>query len=221
MAVLAAILIVSACGGSGGSTTTAEGGVSTTDVVGTTEAPTTTEDEGGGSPVGLDDIPQECIDAFVAFLQDIEPYLEGVDWANATMADLEEVGTAIEPISDEYDQATQDSNCDDLEVDATDEETFQYLIDLAQDEAPGTVPYLEMIRDFAGEGGGGTDASGDCETDIAAFQELVDRGGTMQDLTFAELSTVGNLVTSITSNCTVERANEFFTKEDVAAWMGG
>jgi hypothetical protein len=59
---------------------------------------------------------------------------------------------------------------------------------------PGTVSYWEFFLRFSAEATTATTASGDCETDIERFMVYVDRGGTMQDVTFAELTDVGTLM---------------------------
>ena len=230
--ITVALALVACGGGEGGdaaTTTLGEEGTPTTQApVPSTEATTgaTTEattDYGGGQTVGIGDIPQECIDAFVGFLREIEPYVAEIDWDNASMADFEALGETLEPVSEEYEAETADSNCDDLEVDASTEESFQYMIDVASREAPGTVPYFEMIRDFAvgfGEGSG-VDVSNDCETDIAAMQAIIDEGVSMQEVEASQLAAIGGLMTSISTNCTQERSIEFFAQEDVTEFMGG
>ena len=57
-------------------------------------------------------------------------------------------------------------NCPDAS--GTDEEAFAAMIEIAEREAPGTVPYFRWIEEFAGSmgEGGGLTSSGDCETDI-------------------------------------------------------
>lgn len=220
---LTAALLLGACGGGGSggdaSTTTASGdSPTTTDGVTTTESPGTTSD-GGGRPIGLEDIPQECIDAFAEYLRAIEPVVADIDWATASITDLEEVGTAIEESTNAFELATENAQCSDLNIEATDEDTFEYILDLARDTAPGTVPYFEMLRDFVGNTE--TEVSGDCETDIAALMAIIDQGGTMKDLPMADLSMVGNLTTSITTNCSQDRAAEFLADSDVLAWMSG
>jgi hypothetical protein len=190
--------------------------------------PDTTGPDGDGPTVGLDDIPQECIDSFVDYLHAIEPTLADFDFANATMADFEEMSAAIDAETGDFeDMAPQ---CDDLNIDASDEESFEFLIGLARDEAPGTVSYFEMLRDFMGSGDGtgdgtgdgdGAQASGECEADIATLQALVDGGGTVRDLDFADLAAVASLSTSIGLNCSPDRASEFFSQEDVTAFLEG
>lgn len=221
IAVFAVVFLIGACGGSGDDETTSTGSDDPTETTG--GLPDTTEPDGGPS-IGLDDIPQECIDAFVEYLQAIEPIIADVDWENATMADLEAAGNAI---AAEGDFADLNPDCDELNVDASNEETFEYLLDLARDEAPDTLPYFEMLRDFVGgvdggDGGdGGGEASGDCETDIATLQAMIDEGGTISDLAFADLALVGSLSSSIGVNCSQERSAEFFSQEDVTAFLGG
>ena len=222
MGLLAAILVLGACGGGDGgdaSTTTIGEGATTTQAA----VPSTDAASDDGQTVGIGDLPQECIDAFVGYLREIEPFVEGVDWANASSADLEELTESLEPVTEEYESTITSSNCDDLEVDASTEESFQYMIDLAEEEAPGTVAYFEMIRGFAEAFGEESDieVSNDCETDIEALQAIVDEGVTMQDMPASELVAIGGLVTSITANCSLERSGAFFAQEDVTTFMEG
>lgn len=223
--LFAATLALGACGGGGdetASSTTLDEGATTT----TEPAPPSTEattDDDDGETVGIGDIPQECIDTFVGYLRDIEPFVEEVDWANATSADFEELSESLESITAEYEATVTDANCDDLEVNASTEESFDYMIELAQREAPGTVAYFEMIRDFAGDFGGESDieVANDCETDIETLQSIIDEGVTMQERPVADLASIGALVTSITTNCDLDRSADFFAQEDVTNFMGG
>ena len=225
--LIAATLVLAGCGGGDGgadsSTTTADEVETPTTGAPVDTTVATTDDDDGGQTVGIGDIPQECVDAFVAFLREMEPIVEGVDWESASLEDLEALGEELEPLTADYEAATAGSACEDLEVDASAEESFQYMIDLASREAPGTVPYFEMIRDFAGGFGEGLGAgvSNDCETDIAAVQAIVDEGGSMAELEASQLATMGGLVASITANCSTERAAEFFSQEDITNFMGG
>ncbi|MGQ0849272.1 MAG: hypothetical protein ACT4OP_09165 [Actinomycetota bacterium] len=212
------LVFVASCGGGGGeATTAAEEAPATT--VATSEA----TESGGGEVVSVDEIPEECMEAFVAFLQDIEPDVEQVDWANATTGQLEEIGTTLEPQTAAYESAIAGKGCEDIELDISDEEAFDFMIEMAEEEAPGTVGYLEWIRDFAaqaGQGGQGAAASGDCEEDIAAMQAIIDQGGTVADMTLTEVTSIGNLVTSISQVCSVDRSSEFFSQADVQEFLG-
>lgn len=221
--LIAAIIALTACGGGGdgaSSTTTDEGETPTTEAAPSTE---TTSDDDDGETIGIGDVPQECVDAFAAYLREIEPIVEGIDWENMSSAEFEEIGESLDSVTADYEETLTDSSCNDLEVDASTEESFDYIIGIAQQEAPGTVAYFEMIRDFTGEFGGDSDivVANDCETDIETLQAIVNEGATMQDRPAAELVSIGALVTSITANCDLDRSSEFFAQQDVSDFMGG
>ena len=70
-AALALMLVVAltACGGDSSTTTT---------TAADTTAPTTeTTDNPAGEVSSLSDMPEECLDAFRTFLQELEPLIEG------------------------------------------------------------------------------------------------------------------------------------------------
>ncbi|MFZ0626543.1 MAG: hypothetical protein WAN34_08605 [Acidimicrobiia bacterium] len=217
-------LLASACGGAGGTGDTTTTTTAAAETTTTSEASQTTTTTAADNPqvVGIGDIPQECIDAFAGFLREIEPYVADIDWENATTADLEQLGNDLEPLSSAYDDSVAGTNCDNIQLDASDEESFQFMIDMAKREAPGTVAYLEWVEQIATSvTDPGTQASGDCESDIAALQAIVDEGGTMMDLPLSDLSTVSGLIASISTTCSASRAAEFLNQPDVAAFMNG
>jgi hypothetical protein len=187
--------------------------------VSTTPAQTGSDD--GNQIVSVDDIPQACIDAFANYLRAIEPVIQDIDFDTATIAEFEAIGTELEPATATFEEETAGAGCEDIDLDLSDEESFELMIDLAEREAPAAVAYFEWIRDFSASMGEGTGsaASGDCETDIDALQVIVDQGGTMSDLTMTEIGTVGGLITSISTVCSAERTQEFFSKADVAAFL--
>jgi hypothetical protein len=198
-------LALAACGGDGGEDTTL--------------AETTTtaaEVEGEAGTVDFDDMPQECIEALVGYLQAIEPAVEGIDFATTTGEDLEALGTELASLSEDYTTAIEDLDCPDPS--GSDEEAFAAIIELAEQEAPGTVGYLEWVQSLAA-GFGDTEASGDCETDITALRAIIDENASMSDLTMGEVVQVGSLVASVSTACSPERAEEFFAEENVAAFL--
>jgi hypothetical protein len=213
-------LLLAACGGSGGDDITTIAG-SGDDATTTTSG----DDGGGGGSIDIDDIPRECLDAFGNFLRTIEPAVEDFDFDNANLADLQQLSTELEPLTAEYEGTIGDADCDELDLDASDEEAFEFMIDFAEDEAPGTVAYFEWIRDFAiGAGGGlgdddGGTATGDCDQDLAAFMEYVESGTTMNDLPLADLTTVGQLMTSISTGCPAATVAELFQDPEVSAFL--
>ena len=218
--VLLMLMVVAACGGgaSGGSTTvpadTTTGGA---DVTTPPESTTVPEEENPGTITDMSDMPSECVDAFRAFLQELEPIVADIDFENATMADLEDFGTEIEPIASQFEDET--ATCP--ELDLSTEDSIAFMREIAEQDAPGTVAYFEWLEEFvASMEGGGTTASGDCETDIAALQEYVDQGGAMSDLTMGEVAAVTSLMTAVSTECPPERFQEWISQEDVAAWAG-
>jgi hypothetical protein len=220
--VLTLVLALAAAACGGGDTTDTTTGVEPTTTVGETtttaaEATTTTSEDGGGT-VSFDDMPSECVDALVGFLQAIEPALEGVDFDTLTAADMEALGTEMEALGEEYGAALEDLDCPDPE--GSDDEAFTAMIEIAEREAPGTVGYLEWIQSFATADSMGN-ASGDCETDIAAFEMIVEENESMSTLTMEEIVEVGGLVTSISTVCSPERAEEFLSQDNVASFLDG
>jgi hypothetical protein len=199
--ILAVVLV--ACGGDGGTDTTLA-------------ETTTTVVEGSAGTVDFADMPQECIDALVGYLRAIEPAVEGVDFDTTTGEDLEAMGTELEALSEDYTTAIEDLDCPDPS--GSDDEAFAAIIELAEQEAPGTVGYLQWVQSFAA-GFGDAEASGDCETDISALQAIIDENSSMSDLTMTEVVQVGSLVASISTACSPERAEEFFAEPDVAAFL--
>ena len=205
---------MTACGGGAATTTSADLG---TDDTTTTTA--STDEETTNGTVDLSDMPQECIDAFVAFLVAIEPVVEDFDFANATMDDMEAIGTELEAATAAPTAEMESLNCPD--VDASDEEAFAAMIDIAEREAPGTVAYFQWIESIGASAGDGSGiaSSGDCETDIEAMEAVVAEKESMGNLTMTELTEVGQLITAITTECTLERTEEFFSQPEIEAFM--
>lgn len=198
-------LVLVACGGDGeGDTTLAE--TTTTAAV----------EEAGAGTVDFEDMPQACIDALVGYLQAIEPAVEGIDFAATTGEDLEALGSELEALSEDYTTSIEGLDCPDPS--GSDEEAFAAIIELAEQEAPGTVGYLEWVQSLAA-GFGDAQASGDCETDITALRAIIDENASMSGLTMGEVVQVGSLVASVSTACSPERAEEFFAEDDVAAFL--
>jgi hypothetical protein len=197
------------------------GSTDTTGTPTTSEAPPTTvetaETPDPGSVGRVEDMPAECVDALREYLRAIEPIVEDVDFQSTTMSDFEALGEELEGATEGFEERTE--SCPDLDVSTA--ESFNLIREFAESEAPGTVAYFTFIQEFAAsfEGAGG--ASGNCETDIAAFQEFVDRGGSMSDLTASEVAEASTLLSSIGANCSTDRFIEWSEQEDVAAWIEG
>jgi hypothetical protein len=162
-------------------------------------------------------MPAECVDALREYLQAIEPVVEGIDFQSLTQTDFEALSEQLATATEGFEERTE--SCPDLDVSAT--ESFSIIREFAEEEAPGTVAYFTFIEDFVGALESGGNASGDCETDIAAFQAFVDRGGSMADLTAAEVAEASTLMSSIGANCSDERFLEWSQDEEIQAWISG
>jgi hypothetical protein len=162
-------------------------------------------------------MPAECVDALREYLQAIEPVVEGIDFQSLTQTDFEAVSEDLATATEGFEERTE--SCPDLDVSTT--ESFSIIREFAEEEAPGTVAYFAFLEDFVGALESGGNASGDCETDIAAFQEFVDRGGSMADLTAAEVAEASTLMSSIGANCSDERFLEWSQDEDIQTWISG
>jgi hypothetical protein len=197
-------LITAACGGAAATTTVAE---ATTTTLGTGQT---------GDTVAFEDLPAECKRLVGQFLQAIEPVVRDIDFDSATVEELNEMSTQLEEQTSEF-ETTLNENCPDIGG----EDSQDALLDLARSEAPGAVAYLQfifrMMEGFTGEDGAGV--SGDCETDIAAALEVIQGGGTAADLTMAEMSQLSALMGAIGQECSLEKANEFYEREDVQAFL--
>jgi hypothetical protein len=207
------VLVIAACGGaaSDGSTTAPGVGTSLPDQ-------TTVRADDPGTVTDIDDMPAECVAAFSTFLQEIEPIVQDVDFDTSSMTDLEEMGTALDPAIDAFEVETAD--CPDLDL--SNEEGIAFMMEIAERDAPGTLAYFAWLEEFLASVDDSTSAvSGDCETDIAALQAIVDQGGTMAEMTLGDVTAVTALMGALASECPPGRFQEFLEQPDVAAWQSG
>lgn len=205
--ILCLAVVPAACTGDGGDDNTTAAA----------EEATTTRAEESGRGESFEDMPQECIDALVAYLQAIEPAVEGVDFESTTATDLEDLRAELDAVGEEYSAAIENLDCP--EPGGSDEEAIAEILEIAEREAAGTVGYLQWVQGLTEGFGESGEVSGDCETDIAALQTIVGQGGTVTDLTMTQVVEVGSLVASVSTVCSPERAEEFFAREDVAAFL--
>jgi hypothetical protein len=217
------LLLVWACGGGTSGTTTAASAETATTAAPAETTTTAPAGDDGGELVSVDDVPAECVDAFVTYLKEVEPFVEGVDFQNLTQEEMEPIFTQLEGVNTSYDETLAGTGCEDINVDIAAEGAQAKMLALAEDEAPGTVSYLTFLFSFAGIGGGdgGNVASGDCETDIDKMQVWVDGDKNMSQLTMGEVPEVFELLTAIQTECSVERFTDYFDNDDVTEFMGG
>lgn len=187
-----------------------------------------TDDE--GDPIEIDDfddLPSECRDLFADFLRQIEPIVSEVDWETATMADFEALTEELDVEGGSFDAQIAEANCDDYELGES-PESIQAMIDFAEDEAPGAVGYLEYLAGFledlsgldgGAEGAGDSDVPADCDGAIAYVDALIAEHDTMMEMPVADMMSVSTAIQTISSECSPERSQEFFTRTDVTEFM--
>jgi hypothetical protein len=234
---IALALVLAACGGGDAATdTTADTEETTTTaaaVVETTVPEETTTTEAAVVETttadtivveSLDDIPQVCREIFVSMLQAVEPTVGAVDFEAITVQELDPLFASIDADMTALDEQMTANGCDLYSPDTANEDIWQEMLDLAESEAPGSVAFLvwtrELAASFAEGVGSGELASGDCATDGAALVALAEEGVSMQQMTMDQVSVVTALLTSVTSNCTLEEMPTYLEDPAVVAMLG-
>ncbi len=233
--VATAALLLAACGGSTSVSTdeaTDTAGETTTTVAPTSsDAPavddameddaSTADDDASTSVSAIDDIPQICRDLMAEFLRDIEPIVSPIDWTTATMVDFESISEEFEARSDQFDADSDAAGeCDDIELE--DDDTFDLLVEFAQDEAPGTADFLTFIGDFAGAAvdvtpGAGEAAFETCDEAIAFVDGLMADYDSLEQVPATDLMAMANVATVIFT-CSPEQI-EYFDSPAVSAFL--
>lgn len=118
----------------------------------------TVDDEPGASGFGGDDqlviagpgdVSPECVDALVTFLQAIEPSAEEIDWSLSGEVDdgIEMFFVSLADASEEF--SVNASVCESVDVNLIEGAEIELLLQIARDEAPGVVPWLEFLRELS------------------------------------------------------------------------
>jgi hypothetical protein len=224
--LIGAFALLTACGGSGkdGSTGTGGNDASSADSVASNSDSTDSTVEGSDDTITVtdfSDMPPKCIDLLASFLKKIEPTVSDIDWEKATLADFEAFNTQFEADSASFDAETAAEGCDKYDLDTSDEKQFEQMTALAAAEAPGTVGFISFLSLLASSASGSNEPiPADCAGTIAAIEPFLAKG-TMKELTMAELTRVGSLMTAVNTNCTPEETTAFYGRDDVTAFVGG
>jgi hypothetical protein len=225
-ALIPMTLLLAACANAADTATTAgagAGGATSTSVVveetttvaettTTTKAVTTTAAEQGA---GIEDIPPDCVAEISAILQVFEPAVEGIDWENATIDDHIQVMTSLSGTSI-GDTAACEENVD---LDVSEEEGVALFLEVAEQEAPGAVGYFAAILAM-NETLGERQSTGDCQTDIATFEDVVAGEVAFVDLPLPEQWLVLNLMGSI-GFCNLQTQGELISRPEVGEFLAG
>jgi hypothetical protein len=177
-----------------------------------------------GSIDALDDIPKPCRDLMADFLRDVEPIVSQVDWQAATLSDFEQVSSEFEERANEFDLATEREGCDDLQFEEDD--GFGLILELADDVAPGTVPFFEFLDSMRagvppidGDDDGGT-ASGaleDCDDAIENIERLMAEYDAFTEVPVSELAKFANMA-SVMMSCTPDQLS-FLENPEVSDFL--
>ena len=224
-ALVPVTLLLAACGGGADTATTIDpdpGGTTSAVVeetittvaqaTTTTTAETTTTAAEQGA--GIEDIPPECLAEISGILQVFEPAVEGIDWQNATIDDHLQVMMTLAGTS-----IGDTAACENVELDMTEEEGAALFLAVADQEAPGAVGYFEAIMEI-NEALGDRQSTGDCQTDIATFEEVVAGGVPWVDLPLPEQWLVLNLMGSI-GFCSLQTQGELRFRPEVEEFLAG
>ena len=177
----------------------------------TTRAETTTT---AAEQAGVDDIPPDCVAEIAAILQVFEPAVEGIDWETATIDDHIQVMTSLAGTS-----IGDTAACENVELDLNEEEGAALFFEVAEQEAPGAVGYFTAIIAM-NEALGDRQSTGDCQTDIATFEDVVAGGVPFVDLALPEQWLVLNLMGSI-GFCNLQTQGELISRPEVGEFLAG
>jgi hypothetical protein len=181
---------------------------------------------GGGSIDSLADIPAECRDEMAWFLREIEPIVSSTDWQTATLGDFEEIAAEFESRANEFEERSDAAGCNDLDID---DSGFDLIIELADDEAPGTIGFLEFLDTMSSgvlpDDGAGEDASdspdgfADCDEAVAFVEDLLANYEAFTEVPAAQLMQFSGLA-MVFGTCTPEQL-EFFDSPEVNQFLSG
>jgi hypothetical protein len=216
-ATAAALLtvVMVACGDRGtrtGATGATSSEASATDAPSASTTPQATPEASPTTTPILSDEEQGCVEAFMTYLEDIEDVVDGFDFAEATLLEYQDVLLKLVPDGQALADRVSGMRCDVLDGTPS-EELVPIIVDSARTEAPGSVPYLELLiasSELPIEG---------CIKDIAALQRYVDAGGTVRDVSLQERYHAFGLVASISATCSLMTGGRFLSSNDVERFL--
>lgn len=220
-----AVLLLVACGSTGNGVTvgTATGRSGTSPAAtDASSGSTPASDAGSSDTINVEtfgDMPPECISLLTQFLKQIEPVVSTVDWDKATLSEFESLGQQFATESNAFDTQTAAAGCDKYNLTGSDEAQLQQMADLAAAEAPGTVGFIKFLGSLATSASTTGSIPADCAGIIAEIEPYLAKGSTMKDLTVAEVTRFGQLMTGVSTGCTAEEAAAFFARADITAFI--
>ncbi len=215
LAVVVTTILLSlvACGG-GGSAGNGSGGTASPSPSPPGAPVSTSPTAASPSPIfELDADAQRCVDAFVAFLVDIEDLVAGFDFEHASLFDYRDFVVAQEPAGRKLYERVKGGRCAQANG-APPEELLPYIEDLVDRQAPGSMPYVDLLLASRG-----LRTTGICEKDQATLLRYIRDGGTVSDLPVPEKFHAFSLAASIDFTCGLRGAATFFDRDDVARFL--
>lgn len=183
------------------------------------EATETSDDSDTIIVESFDDMPQECRDILGDFLRTIEPAVQDVDWQAATLGDFQTISEELAVEFESMDQRVTETGCDAYDF-ADDADSIAPMIALAEEEAPGTVGWLEFLATLGEEPVVNADLPKDCEGAIAYLDEVVAGGGTMNDIAFSEMTDLSQMLNVISTECDPAVVADFYARPEISAFLG-
>jgi hypothetical protein len=226
--VISMAMLLAACGGGTVATTAATSPISTTlpnrqtttpettttaIATTTTEAPTTTTSAARESDA-IVGIPQQCVDAMVVYLKAIESEVTAFDFETFTIEDYQNFSIATLPAAQALSEAINTTECV-ADTGNGGPERLEALLAIAEREAPGSLPWLEIQRD-ASE----LPVTGTCGPDVTTLEHYVAAGGTAAELSPTERWHSFLLAVLINTWCPLEVGPAFLSRDDVETFLG-
>lgn len=211
--LVGAIAMLAACGSTKND---ASGGAGTSDTSATSIA-------GSDDTIAVEnfgDMPPKCIELLGQFLKKIEPTVSKVDWDKATLGEFNKFGEQFKTESDSFDAESTAAGCNKYTLTGSDDKQIEQMTALAAVEAPGTVGFIKFLGSLSASATAAGSIPTDCAGTIAAIEPFLADEKTMQDLTVAQVTQLGPLMTGISTNCSADEASAFFARADVTAFVG-
>jgi hypothetical protein len=148
----------------------------------------------------------------MTYLEDIEDVVEGFDFAEASLLEYQDVLVKLVPAGQALADRVRGMRCAVLDGTPS-EEMAPIIVDMARTEAPGSVPYLELLiasSEFPIEG---------CLKDIATLKRYVAAGGTVRDVSVEERYHAFGLVASISATCSLMTGGRFLSGNEVERFL--
>jgi hypothetical protein len=235
LVLLLALALVAGCGGGDADVSTTADAADTGSTAGTTSAPPTTSAPEttttaasattqalDGGEMGIDDVPESCVEVIRALLDIYAPHVGGVDWQTATIQDHIDLTMAL--ASTDFSSLPDTTQCESeaagsLDFTGQTEDGAALFLAIAEREVPDVAEYFGVILE-AREQVGDKETTGDCQTDIATFQEYVDGGVPFMELPLGDQLLILGLMNSI-GFCSLQTQGELMFSPDTQEFLAG